>query len=300
MGNSGRNTHARKMAKDENYDEENQAESESFNIWWAISGVGYALAILFLVMFFMKGGDAKLQEQVKSLQAQVKSLQAGKTQAGPAAANLKALIKGQEAWRIEEKFSTKQSQNMFFHLIGASKNMGQLTNLVKLFGKAAREHFQKVVVPQGMAEVTADIKAYYKAIQYEFVPKPKGAKGLELAPIVSGKKMSGNNMNDFDRITVYFQYMMTKNYGTYAKNIGLTVAGVTAAAMAGAERIDAVKNVLPFTFMQNAVADQVDPNKWHGIAQWTFPYYLTVIFLLVAGLFYAKRKWAFKSCGWFQ
>jgi len=228
MGNSGRNTHARKMAKDENYDEENQAESESFNIWWAISGVGYALAILFLVMFFMKGGDAKLQEQVKSLQAQVKSLQAGKTQAGPAAANLKALIKGQEAWRIEEKFSTKQSQNMFFHLIGASKNMGQLTNLVKLFGKAAREHFQKVVVPEGMAEVTADIKAYYKDIHYEFVPKPKPKgkgqpqpKGLELAPIVPGRKMTGANMNDFDRIAVYFKYR-TRPYNR--TNIAVNIA----------------------------------------------------------------------------
>merc|ERR1711964_564633 len=110
-------------AKDENYDEEDQSVSESFNIWWAISGGGYALAILFLVMFFMKGGDAKLQEQVKSLQAQVKSLQAGKPQAGPAAANLKALIKAQPAWKIEEKMFTKeQSRDMFFHLIG-SKNM---------------------------------------------------------------------------------------------------------------------------------------------------------------------------------
>jgi len=292
MGNSGRNTHARKMAKDENYDEENQAESESFNIWWAISGVGYALAILFLVMFFMKGGDAKLQEQVKSLQAQVKSLQAGKTQAGPAAANLKALIKGQEAWRIEEKFSTKQSQNMFFHLIGASKNMGQLTNLVKLFGKAAREHFQKVVVPEGMAEVTADIKAYYKDIHYEFVPKPKPKgkgqpqpKGLELAPIVPGRKMTGANMNDFDRIAVYFKYMMQSNKGTYAKYAAAT--GVT--ALAGA-LVTTERQLYEFDMLKNIVSD----GAYLG---WGY----TVSFsLILIALLWVYRKTIGSPCGLFQ
>jgi len=292
MGNSGRNTHARKMAKDENYDEENQAESESFNIWWAISGVGYALAILFLVMFFMKGGDAKLQEQVKSLQAQVKSLQAGKTQAGPAAANLKALIKGQEAWRIEEKFSTKQSQNMFFHLIGASKNMGQLTNLVKLFGKAAREHFQKVVVPEGMAEVTADIKAYYKDIHYEFVPKPKPKgkgqpqpKGLELAPIVPGRKMTGANMNDFDRIAVYFQYMMQSNKGTYAKYA--TAAGAT--ALAGA-LVTTERKLYEFDMLKNIVSD----GTYLG---WGYTVSFSVILI---ALLWFYRKTIGSPCGLFQ
>jgi len=195
------------MAKDENYDEEDQSVSESFNIWWAISGVGYALAILFLVMFFMKGGsgDAKLQEQVKSLQAQLKLASSGKPQAGPAAANLKALIKGQPAWKIEQMFIPKQSRDMFFHLIGGEKKMGQLTNLVKLFGKDAETYYQNVVQPQCKNKAALEEnRAFYKPMGYGVNDN------LEFAPLMPHLKMqpgTKKNLNSFDKICVYFKHV---------------------------------------------------------------------------------------------
>merc|ERR1711900_87238 len=58
--------------------------------------------------------------------------------------------------------------------------------------------------------------------------------GLELAPIVPGRKMTGANMNDFDRIAVYFQYKMQSNKGTYAKygSAAVGAAALSAAVLA--------------------------------------------------------------------
>jgi len=224
------------MAKDENYDEEDQSVSESFNIWWAISGVGYALAILFMVMFFMKGGSGdatKLQAQVKALQAQLAS--SGKPQAGPAGTNLKALIKGMPAWQIEKMFTTKQTQDMFFHLLG-EKNMGRLTNLVTQFGKDAETHFQNVVLPlcKDKALVTDEIRDDYKKIGYGF-----NAKTNEFAPLMKHLNMqpgTAKNLNPFDKICVYFKHVTAPyNKVKVAAYTGEALAVGAVAAMTAAD-----------------------------------------------------------------
>merc|ERR1711964_881040 len=139
------------------------------------------------------------------------------------------------AWQIEKMFTTKQTQDMFFHLLG-EKNMGRLTNLVTQFGKDAETHFQNVVLPlcKDKALVTDEIRDDYKKIGYGF-----NAKTNEFAPLMKHLNMqpgTAKNLNPFDKICVYFKHVTAPyNKVKVAAYTGEALAVGAVAAMTAAD-----------------------------------------------------------------